>query len=107
MPVVAAERNDVAFMVTLVGPAESLADQQGHVIEELMRRSDESFTDDELRAAFEYQKQLVELSHEGAEWSVFKPLTETARSKRWARFVDLPESIANPEARLLSPSAGL
>lgn len=50
-PVVARRSPHVAFIVTIVGPAESLADQQGHVIQGLMRRSGVEFTAEGYRAA--------------------------------------------------------
>ena len=97
VPEVATRRGDVAFLITLVGPAESLAKQQGRVINELMRRSDKAFDDQELTEAFAYQKRLVELAGSNAPWSAFEPLIEAARETRWGNFVDLPASLDNSE----------
>ncbi len=98
VPVVAQRSGQVAFLILDVGPAESLADQQGHVIEYRMRWfAEEDFTEDDYRAAFDYQKKMVELSNEGAGWEVFEPLVAHAREQRWAPYVDLPDDLNNSE----------
>ena len=97
-PVVAQRSGRVAFLILDVGPAESLADQQGHVIEYRMRWfADEPFTEDDYRAAFDYQKKLVELSWEDAEWDTFAPLVAHAREQPWSGYVDLPDDLNNSE----------
>jgi pimeloyl-ACP methyl ester carboxylesterase len=96
-PVVADQVGTVAFMVINVGPAESLADQQGHVVEYNMRRQDEDFTEADYRAAYSYQKRLVELVNEGAPWEEFEPLVAAAREQAWGAYVDLPEDLQNSE----------
>ena len=98
VPVVAQRSGRVAFLILDVGPAESLADQQGHVVEYRMRWfAEEDFTEEDYRAAFEYQKKLVELSHEGAGWEVFEPLVAHAREQPWGSYVDLPDDLNNGE----------
>lgn len=98
VPVVAQRSGQVAFLILDVGPAESLADQQGHVIEYRMRWfAEEDFTEADYRAAFAYQKKLVELSGEGADWETFEPLVAHARSQPWSQYVDLPDDMTNGE----------
>jgi len=98
VPVVAQRSGRVAFLILDVGPAESLADQQGHVVEYRMRWfAEEDFTEAELRAAFDYQKKLVDLSWEGAGWDAFEPLVAHARSQRWGGYVDLPADLNDGE----------
>ncbi len=97
VPIVAAERDDVAFLITTVGPAESLAEQQGHVIQELLKQAEQSFDDAELQAAYDYTVALVELSGRRAPWPEFEALMEPARSTRWWPLVDQPEDMSHPE----------
>lgn len=98
VPVVARRSGRVAFLILDVGPAESLADQQGHVVAYRMRWfAEEPFTEDDYQAAFAYQKKLVELSWQGADWDVFAPLVAEARQQGWASYVDLPDDMNNSE----------
>ncbi len=98
IPIVAHRSGKVAFLIMDAGPAESLADQQGHVVEYNMRWfAKEKFTAAECQAAFAYQKKLVELSWQGANWKTFKSLADGARQQRWAKYVDLPENLDNSE----------
>jgi len=97
-PVVAQRTGQVAFLILDVGPAESLADQQGHVAEYRMRWfAKKDFTEDDYREAFEYQKSLVELSWQDGLWSGIEPLVAHARTQPWANYVDLPENMDNSE----------
>ncbi|MEM0963495.1 MAG: alpha/beta hydrolase, partial [Bacteroidota bacterium] len=91
-PDVAAERDDVAFVVALVGPAQSLADQQGHVTTAFMRASGESFTEAEYAEAFAYQRATVELAQTGRTWSAFEQINAPAREARWAAHALIPDS---------------
>lgn len=97
LPIVAAARDDVAFVVTLVGPAESLADQQGHVTTEFMRASGEAYSDAEYQAAFSYQQQTVVLAQEEAPWIEFDRLNAVARTTRWAEHALIPDSLDAPD----------
>lgn len=96
---VAAQRSDkAAFLMLDVGPAESLAEQQGHVVEYNMRwNAKEKFTVEDFKAAYAYQKKLVDLSWQEAPWETFAPPVEKARQQRWAAYVDLPENLDNSE----------
>lgn len=97
VPNVAAEREDVAFVVTLVGPAESLADQQGHVTTAYMRASGGAYSDAEYREAFSYQRQTVLLAQSGASWDEFERINEPARTSRWAEHALIPDSLNAPD----------
>ncbi|MEM1041887.1 MAG: alpha/beta hydrolase [Bacteroidota bacterium] len=97
VPVVAAERDDVAFVVTLVGPAVSLADQQGQVTAAFMRGADEEYSEAEYAAAFEYQRQTVVLAQADAPWSAFEPINAEARAARWAEHALIPDSLDFPD----------
>ncbi|MBT8479164.1 MAG: alpha/beta hydrolase [Gemmatimonadetes bacterium] len=97
VPTIAAERDDVRFVVTLVGPAESLADQQGHVTTAFMRASGEVFTEAEYEEAFEYQRRTVVLSQEGASWADFQRINRPARTSSWAEHALIPDSLDAPD----------
>jgi dienelactone hydrolase len=98
IPIAAQRSGKAAFLMLEVGPAESLADQQGHVVEYNMRWfAKEKFTEEEFKAAFAYQKKLVELSWQEAPWKTFAPLVTKARQQRWSAYVDLPENLDNSE----------
>jgi pimeloyl-ACP methyl ester carboxylesterase len=59
--------------------------------------AEEDFTEDDYRAAFEYQKKLVTLAWEGAGWDAFAPLVADARTQPWSGYVDLPDDLNNEE----------
>lgn len=98
VPEVARRDGHIAFLVMEVPPAESLAEQQGHVVEYAMRwfASDE-FTEDDMREAYAYQKRLVELSSGGADWQTIAAHVATSEGKPWRGRVDVPESLENSE----------
>ncbi len=111
VPDIAAEREDVQFVTTFVGPAESLEDQQGHVTTAYMRASGEQFSDLDFREAFEYQRQTVRLAQAGASWAEFAPINEVARSSSWAEHALIPDSLELPDldyfrrrARFVAPN---
>ncbi|MGH7495493.1 MAG: alpha/beta hydrolase family protein [bacterium] len=98
VPIVAQRSGKVAFIIMDAGPAESLAEQQGHVVAYNMRWfAKEKFAPEEIDAAYAYQKKLVELCWQDAKWRIFEPLVAHARQQRWAKYVDLPENLANSE----------
>jgi len=96
-PVVAADRDDVAFVVTLVGPAVSLADQQAHTTVAFMRASGTAYSDEEVQAAFTYQQQTVRLAQANAPWSEFESINASARATRWAEHALIPAAADDPE----------
>ena len=97
VPTVAAEREDVRFVVTLAGPAESLADQQGHVTAAFMRASGKVFAEAEYEEAFEYQRRTVMLAQEGASWADFQRINKPVRTSRWAEHALIPDSLDAPD----------
>ena len=96
-PLAIQDRDDVAFWVSLAGPAEGLAAQQGHTTTALMRAAREPYTDAETEAAFAYQVRLVELAQAGAPWSDYEPLNDAARAARWAEHALIPDSLGQED----------
>lgn len=82
-----------------VPPAESLAEQQGHVVEYRMRwlPEDEGFSEADYRAAYAYQKRLVELAWEGAAWPAIEAHVAISEGEPWAPYVDRPEGMDDSE----------
>jgi pimeloyl-ACP methyl ester carboxylesterase len=98
VPEVAADRpGDVAFVITMVGPATGLAEQQGHVTQAFMRASGQPFTPDEYAAAYAYQKATVDLAQAGLPWSSYQQINPAARAARWAEHALIPESLGDAD----------
>ena len=97
VPVVARQSPPVAFLVLHAGPAVSLAEQQGGVVQELMARSGRDFSPADLQAAFDYQRQLVARAGAGATWPELAPLVAGVDGEPWAEFVDRPDGDLHPE----------
>ena len=106
VPPVVVDRSDVAFWVSLVGPAESLTDQQGHVTTAFMRASGEAFTEAEYAEAFAYQAGLVTLAQRGAPWSAFEAGNAAARASRWAEHALIPDSLDQEDLSYYRRRAG-
>jgi hypothetical protein len=92
-PMVAAGRDDVAFVVTLVGPAVSLADQQAYTTVAFMRASGTKYSEAEAKEAFRYQQQTVLLAQAGAPWSDFEAINAQAQASRWKEHALIPASL--------------
>jgi hypothetical protein len=97
VPTVAAERDDIRFVVTLAGPATSLADQQAYTTTAFMRASGTAYTDDEYADAFAYQRQTVLLAQSDAPWDAFDAINGPARTARWATHALIPATAADPD----------
>lgn len=82
----------LAFIITNVGPAESVRDQQLHVAEYSMRQSGIDFTKEEYAAAAEHMRLVLDFAHTGRGWEALSSSVAKSKGGRWARFVDLPES---------------
>jgi pimeloyl-ACP methyl ester carboxylesterase len=82
----------LAFIVTTVGPADSVRDQQIHVAEYSMRQSGINFSDAEYAAAREHMGLVEIFAYTGKGWEALRASTEKAKATRWGRFVDLPET---------------
>ena len=96
VPDVAADRpGDVAFVVTMVGPATGLAEQLGHVAQAFMRASGDPFTPDEYAAAYAYQKATLDLA--SGPWSAYEAINPAARAARWAEHALIPDSLGAPD----------
>lgn len=82
----------LAFIVTNVGPAESVRDQQVHVAKHTMLQSGINFTPEEYAAAARHMNLIEDFAYTGKGWEALRASVAQARLSRWARFVDLPES---------------
>lgn len=82
----------LAFIITTVGPAESVMDQQIHVATANMRRSDLRFTPEEIAAAAAHMTLVTRFAYTGQGWDELRASVARARSSRWGSFVDLPEN---------------
>lgn len=82
----------LAFIVTNVGPADSVRDQQIHVAEYSMRQSGIDFTVEEYAAAREHMGLVQTFAYTGKGWEALRASVEKAKPTRWARFVDMPET---------------
>ena len=81
----------LAFIITNVGPADSVRDQQIHVAEYSMRQSGIAFSVEEYAAAREHMGLVQTFAYTGKGWDALRASVEKARTTRWSRFVDLPE----------------
>ncbi|MEM6328200.1 MAG: alpha/beta hydrolase [Bacteroidota bacterium] len=106
-PIAAQGRDDVAFLITTVGPAEDLADQQGHTTTQLMRRSGTAYTEAEYAAAFEYQRSLIPMAQRGAAWDEYEAINGPAREARWAEHALIPDSLGLPDLDYYARMPGL
>jgi hypothetical protein len=82
----------LAFIITTVGPAESVMDQQIHVATANMRRSHLRFSADEIAAAAAHMTLVTRFAYTGNGWDELRASVARAKSSRWASFVDLPEN---------------
>lgn len=82
----------LAFIITSVGPADSVRDQQIHVAEYTMRQSGINFTPEEYAAAAEHMGLVQDFAYTGNGWEALRAAVAKAKQTRWARFVDLPET---------------
>lgn len=94
MAAIVANRTKVplAFIITAVGPADSVRDQQLHVAEYNMRQSGIDFTPDEYAAAAAHMNLVQDFAYTHNGWAELAASTARAKTTRWARFVDLPET---------------
>lgn len=101
-PLVAARDQRVAFLVFVVGPAEDLVAQQGHVIRYRMLWSDENFTEEELDAAEKYQRDLTLHLIARGSFEDWAPRIEEAKKNRWSNWVYLHESFDRPDLKFIA-----
>lgn len=82
----------LAFIITNVGPAESVRDQQIHVAKYSMLQSGIAFTPEEYAAAAEHMRLMEDFAYTNKGWETLRSSVIKAKPTRWASFVDLPES---------------
>jgi uncharacterized protein len=87
----------VAFIITHVGPADSVRDQQIHVAKYHMLQSGIDFTKEEYAGAIEHMSLVQEVAYTGKGWEALRASVAKAKETRWASFVDLPEDDNNSE----------
>lgn len=102
----------LAFIITTVGPADSVRDQQIHVSRYDMRRSGIDFTPDEYAAAAAHMGLLIDFAYTNTGWDALQESVQKAKPTRWAKFVDLPdnqqyEDILWVRAKQYDPAADL
>ena len=85
-------KTPLAFIITNVGPADSVRDQQLHVAEYSMRQSGIDFTPAEYAAAAAHMGLVLDFAYTNKGWEALQASVVKAKQTRWARFVDLPES---------------
>lgn len=85
-------RTPLSFVITQVGPAESVRDQQIHVAEYSMRQSGQGFTEEEIASAKRHMGLVVDFAYTGQGWGELQASVGRAKNARWSKFVDLPES---------------
>ncbi len=90
--VAARTKHPLAFIITSVGPADSVRDQQIHVAEYSMRQSGIDFSLAEYAAAAEHMGLVQTFAYTGKSWEALTASVAKAKPTRWARFVDLPEA---------------
>ncbi|HKR64709.1 MAG TPA: alpha/beta fold hydrolase [Thermoanaerobaculia bacterium] len=91
--VVTRSKVPVAFVIAAVGPADSVRDQQVHVAEYNMRRAG-GFSEDEIAAAKAHMELVQDVAYTSKGWEALRTSNERAKTTRWAKFVDLPDSDA-------------
>ena len=87
----------LAFIITTVGPAESVMDQQIHVATAHMKQSNIGFTPEEYAAAAAHMALVTRFAYNGTGWYALLDSVARAKASRWAGFVDLPENDQNDE----------
>ena len=81
----------LAFIITTVGPSDSVRDQQIHVAQYNMRRSGIDFTPEEYAAAAVHMGLVTGFAYSSTGWDALQESVRNAKTTRWAKFVDLPE----------------
>jgi dienelactone hydrolase len=82
----------LAFIITSVGPSDSVRDQQIHTAQYSMRQSGINFTREEYAAAAEHMGLVQDFAYTGKGWEALRASVAKAKQTRWGRFVDLPET---------------
>ena len=95
---VAAGNPAIRFVITNVGAAESVDEQQVRVSHALMKRSGIEFSDEEYAAAEQHMRRVLKVAATGKGLEALIADAPALREKRWARFVDI---IADPASTQL------
>jgi dipeptidyl aminopeptidase/acylaminoacyl peptidase len=84
----------IAFVVTTVGPAESVREQQLHVLKYSMQQSGIAFTPEEYAAAKAHMELVISVAETGKGWDELRLSNARAKETRWEKYVDTPQSDA-------------
>jgi dienelactone hydrolase len=99
-PYAAAQSADVAFVISQSGPAVSAAEQEIYRVENNAR--DAGLTDAEVQAAVHYERLLMNWVKTGEGRDEIVAISKTSAAERWARFVELRDSLPDhPSLRSL------
>lgn len=89
-PLAASRSNEVAFVISVVGPAVSVFQQDLDRVEYQLRA--DGFTDDDIAAALAYVDLVIKVVRSGEGWPQLKALADQSRSASWAAYVSLPDA---------------
>ena len=89
-PLAASRSSEVAFLISVSGPAVGTAEQEIYRAVNWLRK--EGFTVDEIAAAQEHMELFFAVVAGKADWKLLEASTKRARDSRWASFVQLPSS---------------
>ena len=89
-PLVAARDRDLAFIITIAGPALSFSDEILYEIEEGLRAN--GLSEDEIKRALSFRRQINDLTRTGealtdAGWAKIDAIASGARNEKWFPFV--------------------
>lgn len=91
-PLAASQCEEISFVVSFAGPAESVWEQEIHRVEYQMRAA--GFPEQDITSAVEYTKTIFECVVDRSRWPQLKILIEVARTVNWSNYLDLPDSAA-------------
>jgi pimeloyl-ACP methyl ester carboxylesterase len=89
-PLAASRSNDVAFVISVVGPAVSVFQQDLDRVEYQLRA--DGFAEEDIAAALAYVELVITVVRSGQGWPQLKALTDQSRSAAWAAYVSQPKA---------------
>jgi dipeptidyl aminopeptidase/acylaminoacyl peptidase len=90
-PLAASRSGDVAFVISVSGPAVGTGEQEIYRVVNWLRK--EGFASDAVTAAQDHMRLFFAVVDEKADWNSLEASTKRARSSSWASFVQLPSSL--------------
>jgi len=89
-PLAARRADAVAFFVFTGGPGEDVVEQRVHALEATVRAAPGRWTEEEIAAALDLERRVVEFAVSGEGWERLAPDVAEARAERWGTQVHLP-----------------